>query len=358
MSNTQRVTIILNGPNDWSEWIEIVKTKAKAGEIWEFVDPSTVKTALPAFNEPTLPRPANVNPAKTTISNLDADEKEELQVLRQDYKQKSRRYEQQRAALGNLRIHIQETISRTYLPYTFNCETPHDMLTALKQRAAPTDRARKMELVNQYRKMMKTPKDQSIEPWLQEWEKVYTECKKMKLPEVEEERPLFDFLTSISRISPEFTNAWMIDIQRMQDKGDDLPDLYKMVELFRNNQRLLYAQRDLPHSAFAASYQGRSADSDSKPKRACLCGVDHRWRECPYLIDSVRLPDWKPDPDIQQQIEGKINANAGLKAAITHAQTQAVMEAAKRQEDMEKEKDSNPSVVEKPAAGAARPSKF
>jgi hypothetical protein len=206
--------------------------------------------------------------------------------------------------------------------------------------------------------MMKTPKDQSIEPWLQEWEKVYTECKMLKLPEVEEERPLFDFLTAISRISPEFTNAWMIDIQRMQDKGDDLPDLYKMVELFRNNQRLLYAQRDLPHSAFAASYQGRSADSDSKPKRACLCGVDHRWRECPYLIDSIRLPDWKPDPDIQQQIEGKINANAGLKAAITHAQTQAVMEAAKRQEDMEKEKDSNPSVVEKPAAGAARPSKF
>jgi len=120
MSNTQasiqRVSVILNGPNDWSEWIEIVKTKAKASEIWELVDPSIAKTALPAFQEPILPRPANVNPAKTTISSLDTDEKEELQVLRQDYKRKSRRYDQQRAALGNLRIYIQETISRPTFP--------------------------------------------------------------------------------------------------------------------------------------------------------------------------------------------------------------------------------------------------
>jgi hypothetical protein len=151
-ASIQRVSVILNGPNDWNEWIEILKTKAMAGEIWELVDPSIVKTALPAFQEPILPRPTNVNPAKITLSSLEPDEKEELQILRQDYKRKSRKYDQQKTALGNLRIHIQETISRTYLPYTFNCETPHDMLTSLKQRAAPTDRARKMELVNQYRK--------------------------------------------------------------------------------------------------------------------------------------------------------------------------------------------------------------
>jgi len=38
MSNTtaqapQKVVIILNGPNDWDEWLEIVKTKAKAGDV-------------------------------------------------------------------------------------------------------------------------------------------------------------------------------------------------------------------------------------------------------------------------------------------------------------------------------------
>src|SRR2546427_10429063 len=93
-ASTQRVSVILNGPNDWNEWIEILKTKAMAGEIWELMDPSTVKTALPAFQEPIFPHPTNVNPAKTTISSLEADEKEELQVLRQNYKRKLKRYDQ------------------------------------------------------------------------------------------------------------------------------------------------------------------------------------------------------------------------------------------------------------------------
>jgi hypothetical protein len=28
-----RTTIILTGPNDWDEWLELVKTKAEAGKV-------------------------------------------------------------------------------------------------------------------------------------------------------------------------------------------------------------------------------------------------------------------------------------------------------------------------------------
>lgn len=52
--------------------------------------------------------------------------------------------------MATLRSFIQETITRTYPTYTFNCDTPHDMLIALKQPVAPTDQARKIELINQY----------------------------------------------------------------------------------------------------------------------------------------------------------------------------------------------------------------
>ena len=85
-ASAQRVAVILTGPNDWEEWIEVVKTKALAGKIWEFVNLSTEKTRLPVLERPTIPMANNVNPAKTAISILSEDEKEELKLLCYSYK--------------------------------------------------------------------------------------------------------------------------------------------------------------------------------------------------------------------------------------------------------------------------------
>jgi len=105
MSNTtaqalQRVVIILNGPNNWDEWLEIVKTKAKVGDIWEYANPE--KTTIPILAEPDFPKPIDVNPDKATIAALTADEKEELQALRQQYKKQFKQYKQCKAVLGIL----------------------------------------------------------------------------------------------------------------------------------------------------------------------------------------------------------------------------------------------------------------
>jgi hypothetical protein len=77
----------------------------------------------------------------------------------------------------------------------------------------------------------------------------------LDLPDVSRNRSLFDFLNAIASISPGFSDAWMMRIQEKQDAGEALPDLYKMVELFRNKRRLTNAQKGLPsHSAFADTY--------------------------------------------------------------------------------------------------------
>jgi hypothetical protein len=244
MTSPQRSTVILSNPSDWDEWLEIIKTKAVGGEVWEFVDPATAKDTLPALTEPAIPIPQNVNPDKTSLTQLDADEKEELKFQRLTYKRKIATYDRQKAAMAALRSFIQETITRTYLTYTFNCDTPHDMLVALKQRVAPTDQAKKIELINQYQKLKEAPHSQNLDTWLQQWEKTYKKCKQLKLPDVEGDRPLYDFLNAISGIAPEFTNVWTINIQMKLDSGETLPDLYKIVELFRNNRRLSNARRN------------------------------------------------------------------------------------------------------------------
>jgi len=34
------VAVILDGNNTWHDWLEVAKTKARAGKIWEYIDPS------------------------------------------------------------------------------------------------------------------------------------------------------------------------------------------------------------------------------------------------------------------------------------------------------------------------------
>ena len=56
MSTPQKVSVILNNPADWDEWIEIIKTQALAGKVWQHLDPS--EDTVPALEEPVAPTPA------------------------------------------------------------------------------------------------------------------------------------------------------------------------------------------------------------------------------------------------------------------------------------------------------------
>ena len=124
-----------------------------ADSIWAYVDPDTPKSTLPSLEEPRAPKPVDIDPQKTTFSSLDEGEKEEFRELRQDYKRKLNKYDRRQRAIGALRVHIQETVSRLNLTYTFNCDTVHRMLINLKQQLSPLNETRERELVRQYRKL-------------------------------------------------------------------------------------------------------------------------------------------------------------------------------------------------------------
>ena len=138
-ASVQCVAVILTGSNDWEKWIEIIKIKALAGKIWEFVNSSMLKISLSILEQPAILMTQDVNSAITAISKLDEDEKEELKLLHYSYKHDLTVYEWKNAVLEALWSFIQEFISCTYLIYTFNSESLYDMLTALKTCIASTD---------------------------------------------------------------------------------------------------------------------------------------------------------------------------------------------------------------------------
>jgi hypothetical protein len=75
------------------------------------------------------------------------------------------------------------TVARTYLHLLLECETVHDMLIILKERFAPTNQFRELELREQYRKIQRMPRSQNLDSWLQQWERTVAKCIQQKLPE-------------------------------------------------------------------------------------------------------------------------------------------------------------------------------
>jgi transposase InsO family protein len=324
MSTSQKISVTLNGPSDWDEWIEVVKTLALAGKVWDYIDPS--KDEVPALEEPLPPQPSDVNDQVATFGLLSQEEREEFRILRQDYKWQRDLYDRRDNALASLRTSIQSSVSRTYLHYTFGTSSARDMIIELQKRLQPTDQLRELDLSAKYEKLRRAPKAQDLDHWLRSWEKVYHECAKIDLPEVQGVRAVRDFLRAVSTIIPEFSTYWVNDIAKTG--GQDGPDLYRMVELFRDHRRHLAIEKGhVSRSAFTTTFQ-----EGNRMKKDCLCGEPHRFKECPYLVEGKRPAGWKADRDTQDRINSKLQ-KPSIKAAVDRARAEAKKEQAEAKRD-------------------------
>jgi hypothetical protein len=194
----------------------------------------------------------------------------------------------------------------------------YDILVALKERFAPTDYARKQEYTIEWRKICASPKrGTDIDNWLQRLETLYDECKTLNIPEVEDPWPLHSFLSAINAISPSFSDLWEIKVIE-----GDRPDFHWLVSKFREYRSItsLPPKAAASHSAFEATLNGLNQDGQKPKVRNCLCGQQHLFIDCPYLMESIRKPGWNPKADIKKKVdEGLEKGSDGVKAAVARA---------------------------------------
>ncbi|KAF2175743.1 hypothetical protein K469DRAFT_504960, partial [Zopfia rhizophila CBS 207.26] len=75
-----------------------------------------------------------------------------------------------------------------------------------------------------------------------------------------------------------------------------------------------------------------ASGNDTKPHKPCLCGDNHRFRDCSYLFTWNRLKDWKPDAQKDKKVKDKLQKNWKLRAT---------MEKIEKQEKQEKQRNSD-----------------
>jgi hypothetical protein len=113
------------------------------------------KASLPLFT--------NINLDKTLISKLTTEEHKELKTRREKRKDYNQEYNKHCLALESLSNLIYKSVSQSYYTYLLEKYTIYNMLTALKQRIASTDRACQIEYLTQYQKLKKALQNQNID---------------------------------------------------------------------------------------------------------------------------------------------------------------------------------------------------
>ena len=112
------------------------------------------------------------------------------------------------------------------------------MLVNLKKQLSPTDRARERELIRLYQRVKAPPRDQNVEEWLCDFQRTYDRCRKLRVPDMEGDRAVYDFLSAVNIIEPGFTSYWrnrLIDNDEDTDDDENRITLYEIVRRFRQH---------------------------------------------------------------------------------------------------------------------------
>ncbi|RKF65967.1 hypothetical protein GcM3_114018, partial [Golovinomyces cichoracearum] len=63
-----RITVVLDKPDDWYNWLLIRKDSCRRHDIWRYVDPDNSKDSLPQLTEPTESHVTMYKTGATTLS--------------------------------------------------------------------------------------------------------------------------------------------------------------------------------------------------------------------------------------------------------------------------------------------------
>lgn len=315
----QKNTPILTSPSDWDSWFSVIRSKAKSNNIWQFIDPTTKKEDLPKLVEPRFPLPTMIKPTATTDESLTSAELLQLMTLRADYPDAKKQWRHQKQALLNICVIIKESIAIQHLVYVEDCDdSAYEMIKALHLRLAPTDQSRKAELIAQYHKLGRFTKGSSVDDYLRDWESTYNRCKLLNIAEVQDERPLFDFVRAISAIAPNWSNPCAYSLNEKLQTGANLPTIHELIAQFRIYHRQRGITDKSSYSAFGATYQGQNNSNNSSNNQSsnnqrdsnnrllsppsCICGRSHQFGNCYYYNSSIRPTGWTPDPEIMKKV--------------------------------------------------------
>jgi hypothetical protein len=320
---------ILSSPRDWTEWYGMTKSHAVHLQIWQYLDPEKEDGEIEQLVEPTRPVIPEIDLTSATCS-------QQLNLFNYSLRLYEIDYNKWKTANTNLRTFRTDLIESVEYnkvkDLVIDYIEPRDILKKLKERLCPTETDRRSELRHRYRNLLKTPKSQDRERWIDEWRDVVRDLTKAK--EIDAKNAKEDFYFISKEIDVTIAEIiWDRDL----DKDESFHDFTeRFVRKYRENT--LQNQRK-GRSAFATTTTSEPTTTEptflgqppspnllpavsttqfNRAERECLCGERHTLSQCYYINESKRPAGWKPNNETVKKVEGKIrNGSQNLKIRVS-----------------------------------------
>lgn len=164
-----RVTVVLDSPRDWFDWLFIRKDSCRRHDLWQYVDPEKNEDDLAKLSEPVEPEITLYKSNATSLAQLEKDDRESFRWDYDRYERRLAEYKRKVQALADFNLEISKTISKKRLYLIQDCETPHQRLVMLKKHLAPDAATRRHEITEKYNSLKVAPSSVTkISQWLAE----------------------------------------------------------------------------------------------------------------------------------------------------------------------------------------------
>ena len=232
-----------------------------------------------------------------------------------EYRYNRKAYNNKIEALAKLNLKIFKTISEVYHGYV-NKDTVYQNLINLKSYVALNLSSYKITLRNKYHLITKGPKGTKVLEWLARYKRVYADIKKLNMPEIQGDSPVWDFINAAKSINEKWATGIRLQLTISADQNKDfninLPALIQNLQTFQRSLQVAHGQSTMT-SAFHATH------SPSLTIPTCICGEKHWFNQCNYLNIASKPPNWTPNPNTFQAIQNALSTNPALQDKIDKA---------------------------------------
>ena len=325
-----KLPLILSSTTQWDKWFFYIKDEARSLRVWQYLDQSKPELLLTRPNRPVY---SDIKEGAVRFGDLSAIEQQEYQFIQGNYVADEKEYALNARNYARINTLINSSVNSNYWIYLRDAETPYQKLRVLKQRFAPSDRARELQVAAEYRLLLRAPKYQDTDKWLLNWERIYQEALSIDLPEVQKDRPSYDFLNAVKTLDAGFASTNLNTLLQ----GINPTSLLQLIDRFRDWRRITTSEsKSASHSAFITQNEP-PAEPPAAPqnkqkgpyKPTCLCGEKHWYAECYYVnpAGNPRPTSWRAetqerinqamtnDPELAYKIEQSLARSAAYKQA-------------------------------------------
>ncbi|KAF2621446.1 hypothetical protein BU25DRAFT_354400, partial [Macroventuria anomochaeta] len=312
-----KTSVILSKPDDWELWLLVKRDIAERHDIWPYVDPSLSADELPQLKHE---KPKEKPIWKFIRRQLSQEEQEDIDIedlsdqelsayntWTKKYEREAAIWQRKQNAVKDLNIEIIRTVDAKHLNLIINCRDPYSRLTTLKKHLCLSVGERNRQLRIRYQAVCTRPKKASLDTWLDEWVTVARLLQEAGMPKVNGNRAQEDFILSIRGLDNSWAAVKLDEMITKDQEGEQYMSTANLVAKFRS-----YYQQTSPVASslgtfatlgVAAKPDGPTASRGSTQRMVCLCGDEHRFKDCPYINHSLRPRNWRPNHSVQRKFD-------------------------------------------------------